>query len=200
MAAATATATAGKSLEARIIECMRGRVPGLSIAVVRPDGIRWIQGFGLADLSTQTPAAPDTVYLWFSMTKIATATAVLQLMERRLVSLDDPVVRHYPPFATLRPSSSAEQVTIRHLLSHSSGLANPIPVKWVRLAGEPAPESGVFLRALLARYAHLKFPPDTKASYSNLGFLVLGEVIKSVSGQPYEEYVRRSILTPLGMK
>jgi len=56
------------------------------------------------------------------------------------------------------------------------------------------------MRALLARYSHLKFPPGTQASYSNLGFLVLGEVITSVTGEPYEEYVRQSILTPLGMR
>ena len=88
--AASAVVMVGESLEARVIECMRGRVPGLSLAVVRSDGIRWLRGFGVADLKTRLPAAPDTVYLSFSMTKIATATAVLDGRRARLVSVPIP--------------------------------------------------------------------------------------------------------------
>jgi CubicO group peptidase (beta-lactamase class C family) len=116
---------------------MAGRVPGLSIAVVEADGIRWLAGLGEADLNTRAPATPDTIYLWFSMTKIVTATTVMQLADRGQLALDDPVVRHYPAFASLRPADRAGRVTIQHLLSHSAGLANPIPVRWVHPARQP---------------------------------------------------------------
>jgi CubicO group peptidase (beta-lactamase class C family) len=178
---------------------MRGRLPGLSIAVVKPDGVRWMQGFGLADIATRAPATPRMVCSWFSMTKIATATAVMQLWERGRLDLDHPVTRYYPGFGSLRPASSAEAVTIRHLLSHSSGLANPIPVRWVHLAGQPTPDPQTFLSHVLAKHAKLQFAPGAKASYTNLGYLVLGEVIASASGRSYQDYLRENVLEPLGM-
>ncbi len=123
MAARTAAVGA---LETDIIRRMNGRVPGLSVAVLGPNGVRWMKGFGLADLLSRSPALPDTIYLWFSMTKIVTATAVLQLWERERLALDEAVTRYYAPFGALRPSADAARVTIRHLLNHSSGLANPV--------------------------------------------------------------------------
>ena len=78
------------SVEARIQQIMAGRLPGLSVAVVRADAVHWLAGLGLADLATRTPATPDTLYLWFSMTKLVTATAVMQLADRGQLSLADP--------------------------------------------------------------------------------------------------------------
>ena len=187
-------------LETQIARRMAGKVPGLSVAVVRPDGIRWTKGFGFANLAAGVPATPKTVYAWFSMTKIVTATAVMQLTERGLLGLDDPVAQHYAPFASLHPTERAERATVGHLLSHSAGLANPIPIKWVHLADQPAPDSHAFLRDLLAKHPKLQFRPGAKASYSNIGFLVLGEIIESASGRPYREYIRENILEPLDMR
>lgn len=179
---------------------MAGRVPGLSVAVVRPDGVIRAGGFGHADLASGTPATPETVYPWFSMTKIVTATAIMQLTERGLLGLDDPIARHYLPFASLRPADLAERATIRHLLSHSAGLANPIPIRWVHLPGQPEPDQRAFLSGLLVKHSRLRFQPGERVSYSNIGFLVLGEIVESASGQPYREYVRENILEPLGMR
>ena len=195
---AAQTAAIG-TLEADISRRMSGRVPGLSVAVVGQDGVRWVNGFGLADLASRSPALPDTVYLWFSMTKIVTATAVLQLWERGLLALDETVARYYQPFSMLQPSADAARVTIRQLLNHSSGLANPVPVRWVHLADEPASDPHAFLDGLLARHRKLRFAPGTRADYSNLGYLVLGEIIASVSGRTYQDYVRENILKPAGM-
>jgi CubicO group peptidase (beta-lactamase class C family) len=110
-------------IESRIRRLMADRVPGLSAAVVRADGVRWLRGLGVADLADQAPATPDTIYLWFSMTKIVTATASLRLADGGQLSLGDPVVRHYPQFTSLGPAERAARVTVRHLLSHSAGLA-----------------------------------------------------------------------------
>lgn len=171
-------------------------IPGLSVAVVKGDRVVWGRGFGSADLATSVPATPTTSYLWFSMTKIVTATAVLKLAEDGELDLDAPVTEYFADFAIV---SQPVQVTVRHLLSHSSGLANPLPIRWIRSAGTPAPDQRAFVGRLLAKHRRLRFSPGESASYSNLGYLVLGEVVSATAAMGYEEYVREVILTPLGM-
>ncbi len=131
------------------------------------------------------------------MTKIVTATAVMQLAERGELSLDDPVDRFVPEFPA--PPAGRPAVRIRHLLSHSEGLANPIPVRWVHRADQPGRDQHEFAVELLSRNRRLRFPAGTKAVYSNLGYVVVGEVIAAAAGQPYEDYVRAQILEPLSM-
>ena len=131
------------------------------------------------------------------MTKIVTATAAMQLVERGRLRLDDPVQHHLPRFPT--PRAGWPEVTVRHLLSHSSGLGNPIPVRWVHPAGQPGREPHEFTLDLLERHGKLRFPAGTKASYSNLGYIALGEVISAAAGQRYEDHVREHILQPLAM-
>lgn len=172
-------------------------VPGISAAVVGAGGVNLLAGAGLADISTHRPATADTAYLWFSMTKIVTATAVMQLAESGALSLDDPVERFLPEFP--RPRSGWPTVRVRHLLSHSAGLANPMPVRWVHRAGEEGREPRGFAVELLARNDRLRFPAGSKAVYSNLGYITLGEVIATASGQSYEDFVRTRILEPLSM-
>ncbi len=139
----------------------------------------------------------ETAFLWFSMTKIVTATAVMQMFERGLVDLDDPVERFVPEFP--RPRSGWPEVRIRHLLSHSSGLANPLPVRWVHLAGSDGRDPRDFTVELLRRNSRLRFEAGSRAAYTNLGYIVLGQVIASATGQSYEDYVAREILEPLSM-
>jgi Beta-lactamase len=157
-----------------------GAVPGLSVSVVKDDRLAWVKGFGVADLATGSPATPQTSYLWFSMTKIVTATAVLRLAESGKLDLDAPADEHFRGFKVV---SQPMPVTVRHLLNHSSGLANPLPIRWVRPADAPAPDRGAFVGRLLAKHRKLKSVPGERASYSNLGYLVLGEVISEVAGR-----------------
>ena len=172
-------------------------VPGLSVAVVKGGRIIWNRGFGFADLATSTPATPQTSYLWFSMTKIVTATAILQLVQRGDLDLDAPADEYFRGFKIV---SQPTPVSVRHLLSHSSGLANPLPLRWVYPAAGPVVDRRAFVSRLLGKHRKLRFVPGGRASYSNLGYLVLGEVISEVSGMRYEVYVREEILSPLGMK
>jgi len=81
----------------------------------------------------------------------------------------------------------------------SSGLANPVPLRWVYAAGSSPPDRGVFVERLLRRNRRLRAIPGTRASYSNLGYFVLGELIARVSGVSYEKYVRKQLLSPLRM-
>jgi CubicO group peptidase (beta-lactamase class C family) len=174
-----------------------GGVPGLSAAVVKGDRLVWAKGFGIADLAAVSPATPRTAYLWFSMTKIVTATATMRLAEGGKLDLDAPADEYFRGFKVV---SQPAPVTVRHLLSHSSGLANPLPIRWVRSAEAPEPDRGAFVGRLLAKHRRLKSVPGERAAYSNLGYLVLGEVISAVAGVGYEEYVRDEILSPLGME
>jgi CubicO group peptidase (beta-lactamase class C family) len=188
------------ALQAIIAGQLRQHVPGLSMAVIKDDHVQWAQGFGLADLRTRRPAEARTIYLWFSMTKIVTATAVLQLVDRAQLDLDGAAAEYLPEHAMLFRPTGQPPVTIRHLLSHSAGLANPVPVGWVHPITAPVPDQSAFTRRLLARQTRLQAPPGTRAAYSNLGYLALGEVIARVSGLPYQQYVREHLLQPLGMR
>ncbi len=174
------------------------RVPGLSAVVVEGDRVRWAGGAGLADIATGRATTPDTAHLWFSMTKIVTATAVMQLVEEGRLGLEDPVERHLPEFP--RPRSGWPEIQVRHLLSHSAGLANPVPVRWVHPADRPAREPHAFALELLRRHRRLRFPAGRRAAYTNLGYIALGEVIAAAAGRPYEDHVRERILRPLGME
>src|SRR5215207_757196 len=173
-----------------------GAVPALSVSVVKGDRLVWVKGFGFADLATGRPATPQTSYLWFSMTKIVTATAVMRLAEGGKLDLDAPADEYFRGFKIV---SQPVPVTVRHLLNHSSGLVNPLPIRWVRPADARDSSRDAFVGRLLAKHRKLKSVPGERASYSNLGYLVLGEVISAITGTGYEQHVRREILSPLGM-
>lgn len=172
-------------------------VPGCSAVVVSRDGVEAVAARGLRSIDRRAPATPETVYLWFSMTKIVTATAVMQLAERGKLGLDDPVARWVPGFPA--PRAGRPDVRIHHLLSHSAGLANPLPVRWVHPAGEAPRGPHEFAAALLGKHRRLRSPAGAKAVYSNLGYIALGEAISAAGGVPYDQYVRDEILTPLSM-
>ena len=173
----------------------RDGIPGVAIAVVRGDETVATAAAGAADLVSGSPMLIGGAGNWFSMTKIVTATMAAMLADRGELDVDTPVRELLPdiwpmPFATVR---------VRHLLNHSSGLSNPIPIRWVHRAGERRPEARDFLARLLAKQRTPRVEPGAKAAYSNVGYLALGEVIATVAGRPYETVVRDEILQPLAM-
>lgn len=186
-------------LSSRLRATAGGRVPGVAIAIVAPEGLRHAAAVGLADLGSHVEASPRMICPWFSMTKLVTATAALRLVERGDLDLDEPVVRLVPSVRTLEPATLASRITARHLLSHSAGLANPIPVRWIHPADAPAPEPDALLSSLLSKHRRLRFEPGARSSYSNLGVLVLGSVLAKVAGRPFVDLVRAEVLEPLGM-
>jgi CubicO group peptidase (beta-lactamase class C family) len=184
-------------LDARLGEAVAARdAPAIAAAVVGRDGAPRASARGLRDLALGAPATPDTVFAWFSVTKIVTATAVMQLVDAGRVELDAPVRAYVPSFRVEGPG--ADGVTVRHLLSHTSGLQNPIPVGWIHAADEQAPDLDAMTARLLASHPRLRFRPGARFAYSNLGYLVLGQLVERVSGERYPDYVRRHLLEPLG--
>ena len=177
------------------------RPPGLSAAVVKNGEIIYAEGFGFADAPNVLNASKDTVYHWWSMTKIPTAIAVMQLHERGLLRIDDPIKNYLPYLNVTFDDVPQDQITIRQLLDHSAGFSNAVPeiITWVHLEGEPGINQTDFFKEKLPDYTVLLFKPGTRTQYSNFGYMVLGALIEAVSNQSYEEYILENILAPLEM-
>jgi D-alanyl-D-alanine carboxypeptidase len=179
-----------------------GNPPGMSFAVIKNGRTIYSKGFGWADAPREIHATQNTVYHWWSCTKIATAIAILQLQEKGMLSLNDPVVRYLPSFKVKYPSGSGKDVTILNLLNHSSGLGDPSAftfMKWIHHDDEPSLNQTELIRKVLPDYSELKFEPGDHSEYSNIGYMVLGAIIEKISGKSYEDYIRQNILLPLGM-
>lgn len=180
-----------------------GDPPGLSLGVVKKDRIVFSEGFGIADGPRNTPATPDTVYHWWSMTKVPTAIAVLQLQEREMLDIDDPVSKYLPFFDVKHPTDAEGVVAVKHLMNHSSGLPDaslPKPGRiWIRHEHDPPVNQTELIRSELPDYDTLRFEPGTHGEYTNTGYMVLGAVIEAVTGMAYEDYVVENILRPLRM-
>lgn len=174
--------------------------PGLSVVVVKDGKIVYDRAFGMADGPRSLAATPETVYHWWSITKIPTAVAILQLQEKGLLHIDDAIVKYLPWFDVTYPSADSPVVSIRHLLQHSSGLPDTMPamIGWVH-ADDNGRNQTELVKKFLPQYKKLNFQPGEKAVYSNLNYMVLGAVIEAVSGKSYESYITENILQPLGM-
>ncbi len=173
------------------------RLPGASVGIVRDQELAWSRGFGFADIASERPADAHTLYRVASISKTFTATAIMQLRDEGRLRLDDPLVEHIPEFAKARTrSGSIDDVTLRRLLSHRSGLITEGPFSYWDTLEFPSMER------ILAMLDHTEvvIAPDSANKYSNLAFALLGEVVERRSGRPYGEYVRAEILDPLGME
>ncbi len=177
-----------------------GNPPGLSVVVVKNGEVVYINAFGFADAPNNLKATPETVYHWWSMTKIPTAIAIMQLREQGKLDLDDPVKKYLPWFEVSFPSGKSSVITIRNLLQHTSGLPDTIPamVGWVHYDDASRNQTEV-VRKHFPEFNKLKFEPGSEAVYSNLNYMVLGAIIEAVSGKSYEIYTTENILQPLGM-
>jgi CubicO group peptidase (beta-lactamase class C family) len=171
------------------------RLPGLSVAVTSGDDPPRRAATGWADLAARTPATPATSYLWFSMTKLVTATAAMRLVDEGRLDLDAPVTTYVGDLRSprRRPPST------RELLTHTAGLANPLPLRWVHPAGSAGPAPDVLLHRLWHRPRAFRDEPGGRAHYSNVGYLAAAQVIAAAAGQSFEEYVHAAVLGPVGM-
>lgn len=166
-----------------------GAMPGAVVLIGDAQGIRFKQAYGWRAIEPQREAmSTDTVFDLASLTKaVATTTAILQLAEQGQLKLDDTVARHWPAFNT----QGKEQITIRQLLAHTSGLRPDLDMS--------PPWSGYQIGLQKVLQEKLQNPPGTRMVYSDINFIVLGELVQRLSGLPLPDYAARHIFTPLGM-
>jgi len=166
------------------------RLPSVAAAVLRDGEVVWEGAVGLADAESAEEATPEHQYRIGSITKTFTAVAVMQLRAEGKLDLDDRLDAHLDV-----PVHGA--LTIRRLLAHASGLQREIPGDvWETLA---FPRSTAELLTVLEE-AELVLGPGERWHYSNLAFILLGEVVAKLSGRPYEDYVQGRVLEPLGLE
>ena len=187
-------ATGGGSMQASVDALMRdytGDVPGAAVLVLRDGQPLVRRGYGLADLDTGAPVTPETNFRLASVSKQFTAAAILLLAQDGRLSLDDPVRKWLP---SLPPS--AEPITLRHLLTHASGL-----VDYEDLMAPDATEQvrDIDVLHLLEGEDRLYFSPGTGYRYSNGGYALLALVVGKASGQDFSTFLRERIFEPLVM-
>lgn len=188
---------ASEEVRAKLSELVQnGNTPGLQyIHTPSPGGAPQSFETGLRDVKNGSPVEPFTTFMGFSITKTFTALAILQLADQKKLTLDEPIAKYLGDF----PYDG--NPTIRQVLNHTGGFPNPIPLAWSHLEAEHTTfDRPAFIRKVVSENHKLSNSPGTKFAYSNIGYLLLGQVIERASGQTYEEYVQKNIIDRLGMK
>jgi CubicO group peptidase (beta-lactamase class C family) len=163
-----------------------------AVVIARDGKPVFAQGYGYADREKKIPNTVETPFLMGSLTKLFTGLAIGQLVEQGKLSYDDPLAKFLPDFPD---AESAKKIRIKHLLSHTSGLARE---------GSPIDSTSIdrptTVKAMVDMFERkpLAFDPGTKFSYSNMGFVLLGRVIEIVTGQDYFDYVQKQVFAPGG--
>lgn len=170
----------------------------VSVAVFRGGDILWTKGWGWADIEHAVPAEAPTIGRTGSISKTFTATLLMELVERGLVALDDPVEDYLPEIAGLAdPPEGARPITFRMLASHTAGL-----VREPELEGAASGSIYRWEDKVLASIPHTGFrtPPGTAYSYSNIGFGILGLALSRAAGRPFMELMETLVFRPLGLE
>jgi len=186
-------------IEALVKEMMsENQIPGFALGIVKDGDVVYVEGFGEAELGGDREVTPQTLFHLASVNKTTVATALLQLVEQGKIDLDAPVTDFLPYFQM--DDEHYKNITIRQLLSHTSGMPNPDGAAFMAAFKVPEDDDEALERYVQGLSTKsLLFVPGEAWEYSCVGFDVLGDVIAKVSGQSYEDYVQENIFTPLGM-
>lgn len=184
----------------------KNNISGLSIALVNDQEVIYSQGFGWAKKSKQEKVNPNTVFCIASVSKLFTGMAIMQLVEQGKVDLDQPISTYLSDFNVKSRFSGSSQITVRHLLTHHSGLPSdrikgyffrdfygdkPVVIK---------PEESFYALAAQLKDDYVATKPNTIFSYSNIGYALLGDIVSRVSGIPFEEYVKQNLFDTMHMR
>ncbi len=186
-----------------------GDVAGVVTLVARHGVVASHEAVGMQDVETRKPMRPDSIFQIMSMTKPMVATAVMMLAEEGKLALIDPVEKHLPEFrrqmvvdsrteSTLHLRRPTRPITIRDLMTHTSGMGGPLPAGVAELYQNMDRK----LSDAVAIFAQqpLEFDPGTRWLYSNMGIATLGRIVEVASGVPFEKFMQERLWTPLGMK
>ncbi|UCD48519.1 MAG: serine hydrolase [Phycisphaerales bacterium] len=153
----------------RLFECtLKSPMPGAAAVAIHRGKVLYERGYGMANLEYDIPITPTTKFRIGSMTKQFTALCILQLSERGFLHIDGTIARYFPD------SPNAQQITVRHLLTHTSGITDKLD-------------------------SPLEFEPGERLNYSNAGYCLLGDIVEKAAGVSYEQYLTENVLKPLGM-
>ena len=185
----------GENVRSALESCVRdSRVPGIQYLILDRERTIFEYNGGWADIANRRPVNASTTMMAYSMSKTITAVAVLQLAAAGKLQLDN-VIDRYIDSHPYGPG-----ITIRQLLTHTSGIPNPIPLSWIH-----APDAHdnfqerLELDSVMRKHPRLAFAPGTKFGYSNIGYWLLGPIVERASGESFTKHVRRNILAPLGI-
>jgi len=171
-------------------------LPGVAIGIVYDQNLIYAKGVGYANLETQTSITPQTIFRMASQSKLFTAIAIMQLRDQGKLNLDDPIKQYLPWFNIQNGYPQAAPITIRHLLTHTSGLPRDAGSGyWTDFE---FPTTQQVIERLFTQ--HTIYPSETRFKYSNLAVTLAGEIVATVSQQPFAEYVQQHILDPLDMR
>ena len=172
-------------------------IPAISAGVVVGDDLVWSKGYGTIDAEHKVPATPKTIYSICSISKLFTSVALMQLYDSGKVRLDEPITT-YIPWAKLKPlNEDSGPVTVRGILSHSAGLPRESDYPYWSGPDFPFPTRAA-IQSKIGEQTAL-YPAERYFQYSNLGLTLAGEVVETVSAQPYASYAKVNVLAPLGL-
>jgi len=175
-------------------------IVGAAAVLVREGRIVSHVEMGMADRARGLRVDPGTIFHWASITKTLTAVAIMQLRDRGKLSLDDPITRWVPELRQVHDTfGSMDDITLRMLLSHSSGFQNPTWPYRRYLDWEPFEPTRWEQLVSMMPYQELLFRPGSRFGYSNPAFIYLARVIEQVTGDPYQSYIYKNIWGPLGL-
>jgi len=176
-------------------ELARRHIPGLALAVLRTGEPPLLRAYGLASIELGAPVTPDTVFDMASVTKSFTAIAIMMLVIDGKLALDDPITRYVD-----RAPAAWAPITVRHLLTHTSGIAPPLSFATLLKPGQPF-QADYTTQQLFEAATHdaVRFAPGERHVYRDTNYFLLGMIIERVSGERYAEFLARRIFRSLGM-
>lgn len=170
-------------------------IPGISYGIVVDNQLVIDSAVGVINIAQQLPATPQSSFRIASMTKSFTAMAIMKLAENEQLNLHDPVSDYIPEMAGIKyPTNDAPTITVEHLLTMTAGFPEDNP--W---GDRQLDEPEQMLRDLITDGPSFSTPPGHGYEYSNTGYAMLGMIVSEISGEPYEQYITKNILEPLGM-
>jgi len=174
----------------------KNHFPGLAYGIVADGQLIYSGNIGFTELSGKKPVRSNSLFRIASMTKSFTAMAILKLRDQGRLSLEDPVYKYIPEIRKMpRLTADAPAITIRNLMTHSAGFPEDNPWGDRQLANTDEE-----LIRLIEKGVSFSNAPGVSYEYSNLGFALLGRIVSVVSGEPYQKYITKNILEPLGMR
>ena len=171
-----------------------GKTPGMVVGIASDGKMLHAKGYGSADLEQNVPMASDSILLIGSITKQFTAAAILQLVEQKKLSLEDPISKYYPDFPR------GHEVTIRQILNHTSGIFNytahemPDGPKW-----RQAYTADEMIKRIASYTPAYDYEPGAAWRYSNSGFFIAGAIVEKVSGQNLRDYLQKNVIGKAGL-